>query len=151
MYTVFLQLVYSIRAKFCVLTFFRCHIWTSISSPVLLQLPTKHIFRDDRYPNLSCEVIRSQCINSSQPNMTHVTIKVDQPIKEGRIYKCEVVIEKRVNIVSGTYHYYYYEYVIKDTIEITTVYVTGARVIDCMHCSLYHAEFLFSFQWCHCQ
>ena len=58
--------------------------------------------------------------------MTHVTIKVDQPIKEGRIYKCEVVIEKRVNIVSGTYHYYYYDYVIKGTIEITTAYVTGA-------------------------
>ena len=56
--------------------------------------------------------------------MTRVTIKVNQLIKEGRIYKREVVIEGRVNTVSGTYHFYY-DYVIKGTIGITTVYVTG--------------------------
>ena len=64
---------------------------------------------------LSREEIRSQYINISQPDMTRVTIKVNQPIKEGRIYK---------NIVSGAYHFYY-DYVIKGTIGITTVYVTG--------------------------
>ena len=39
--------------------------------------------------------------------MTRVTIKVNQLIKEGRIYKREVVIEGRVNTVSGTYHFCY--------------------------------------------
>ena len=56
--------------------------------------------RDD--PNLSREVIRSQ-YTSSQQDMTRVTVKVEQPIKEGRLYRCVVVVEGRRNIVSGTY------------------------------------------------
>ena len=53
-------------------------------------------------PNLSREVIRSQ-YTSSKPDMTRVTVEVDQPIREERLYRCEVVIEGRKNIVSGTY------------------------------------------------
>ena len=53
-------------------------------------------------PNLSREVIRSQ-YTSSQPDMTRVTVKVDQPTREERMYRCEVVVEGRDNIVSGTY------------------------------------------------
>ena len=33
-------------------------------------------------PNLSREVIRSQYVNSSQPDMTRVTVKVEQPREE---------------------------------------------------------------------
>ena len=53
-------------------------------------------------PNLSREVIRSQYVSSSQPDMTIVIIKVDQP-REDRSYRCEVVVEGRKGIVSGTY------------------------------------------------
>ena len=58
--------------------------------------------RDD--PNLSREVIRYQ-YTSSQPDMTRVTVKVDQPVREERLYRCEVVIEGRKNIISGIYDY----------------------------------------------
>ena len=58
--------------------------------------------RDDS--NLSREVIRSQ-YTSSQPDKTRVTVKVDQPTREERLYRCEVVIEGRMGIVSGTYAY----------------------------------------------
>ena len=57
--------------------------------------------RDD--PNLSREVIRSQYVNSSQPDMTRVTVKVVQTTREGGDYACQVFVEGRVNIVSGTY------------------------------------------------
>ena len=56
-------------------------------------------------PNLSREVIRSQYISGSQPDMTRVTVKVDQQIREVRLYRCEVVVEGRKNIVSGTYNH----------------------------------------------
>ena len=56
------------------------------------------------HPNLSRKVIRSR-YTSSQPDMTSITVKVDQPIREGRIYRCEVYVEGRKNIVSGTYAY----------------------------------------------
>ena len=54
-------------------------------------------------PNLSREVIRSQYVNSSQPDMTRVTVKVVQTTREGGDYACQVFVEGRVNIVSGTY------------------------------------------------
>ena len=54
------------------------------------------------HPDLSRKVIRSR-YTSSQPDMTSVTVKVDQPIREGRIYRCEVYVEGRKNIDSGTY------------------------------------------------
>ena len=52
-------------------------------------------------PNLSREVIRSQYVNSSQPDMTRVTVKVEQPREEGT-YQCEVTVEGRVHIDSNT-------------------------------------------------
>ena len=55
------------------------------------------------HPNLSREVIRSQYVNSSQPDMTRVTVKVDQPFREERTYICQVTVEGRVNIVNGFY------------------------------------------------
>ena len=54
------------------------------------------------HPNLSRKVIRSR-YTSSQPDKTRITVKVDQPIREGRTYRCEVDVEGRKNIVSGTY------------------------------------------------
>ena len=54
------------------------------------------------HPNLSRKVIRSR-YTSSQPDMTRITVKVDQPIREKRTYRCEVYVEGRKNIVSGTY------------------------------------------------
>ena len=64
-----------------------------------------HNERSDDHPNLSREVIRSQYVNSSQPDMTRVTIKVVQPIRVERIYTCQVNVEGRMNIVSGNYEY----------------------------------------------
>ena len=55
------------------------------------------------HPNLLREVIRSYYANSSKPDMTRVTVKVEQPIKEERFYECEVTVEGRGNIISGTY------------------------------------------------
>ena len=55
------------------------------------------------HPNLSREVIRSYYGSSSQPDMTRVSVKLEQPFKEERTYECEVTVEERANIVSGTY------------------------------------------------
>ena len=64
---------------------------------------TKIEFLDKRdHPNLSREVIRSR-YTSSQPDTTRITVKVNQPFREERIYRCEVVVEGREGIVSGTY------------------------------------------------
>ena len=71
------------------------------------------------FPTLSREVIRSQYINSSQPDMTRVTVKVVQNNREGGTYACQVTVEGRVNIVSGTY-----EQTTKG-IGVTDVIVTG--------------------------
>ena len=57
--------------------------------------------RDD--PILSREVIRSQYVNSSQPDMTRVTVKVVHLTREEGMYVCKVTVEGRVNIVSGDY------------------------------------------------
>ena len=54
--------------------------------------------------NLLREVIRSR-YTSSQPDMTRITVMVDQPIREGRTYRCEVFVEGREGIVNGTYTY----------------------------------------------
>ena len=59
--------------------------------------------RDD--PNLSREMIRSQYVNSSQPDMTRVTVKVVQNTREGGTYACQVTVEGRGNIVSGDYNH----------------------------------------------
>ena len=57
------------------------------------------------HPSLSREVIRSQYINSSQPDMTRVTVEIVQPIREERIYTCWVTTEGRRNINYGNYDY----------------------------------------------
>ena len=62
--------------------------------------------RDD--PNLSREVIRSQYVDSSQPDMTHVTITVNQP-REERAYLCEATVEGRVYIDGNNINKYKYD------------------------------------------
>ena len=57
--------------------------------------------RDD--PNLSREVIRSQYVNSLKPDMTRVTVQVVQNTEKKGIYACQVFVEGRVNIASGSY------------------------------------------------
>ena len=80
----------------------------------------KKVFFDVRdSPNLSREVIRSYYGSSSQPDMTRVSVRVEQPSKENEMYECEVTVEGCGNIVSGTYT--------RDNkgSGITTVTVTG--------------------------
>ena len=55
------------------------------------------------HPKLSREAIRSQYVSSSQPDMTRVIVKESQATKQEGIYACQVFVEGRVNIVSGTY------------------------------------------------
>ena len=65
---------------------------------------TKTVFFDKRDdPDLSREVIRSYYSGSSQPDMIRVSVNVEQPFKEARMYECEVTVEGRVNIDSGAY------------------------------------------------
>ena len=52
---------------------------------------------------LSYHVIRSQYIDSSQPDMTHVTVRLPPQPRENRTYICTVTVEGRVNISSGNY------------------------------------------------
>ena len=62
------------------------------------------LFFDVRdHPKLSHEVISSYYGSVSQPDMTRVSVEVEQPFKEARTYECEVTVEGRVNIDSGTY------------------------------------------------
>ena len=83
----------------------------------------KKVFFDVRdSPSLSREVIRSYYGSNSQPDMTRVSVRVEQPSKENEMYKmyaCEVTVEGHGNIVSGTYT--------RDNkgSGITTVTVTG--------------------------
>ena len=64
----------------------------------------KKVFFDVRdSPSLSREVIRSFYGSSSQPDMTRVSVRVEQPSKKNEVYECEVTVEGRMNIVSGTY------------------------------------------------
>ena len=48
------------------------------------------------------EVIRSQYINSSQPDMTRLSFIQTRP-RIGATYQCTVTVEGRRNIASGTY------------------------------------------------
>ena len=82
---------------------------------------TKTKFFDvrDYHPKVSREAIRSQYVNSSQPDMTRVTVEVKQIIDVQRSYECEVTVEGRRNITSGTY-----SHDIKGS-NITTVTFTG--------------------------
>ena len=49
------------------------------------------------------DVIRSHYINSSLPDMTHVTVRLPPQPKEGRTFTCTVTVEGRTNIASGDY------------------------------------------------
>ena len=71
--------------------------YSGATNPLLFNI------RDD-HPNLSREVIRSQYVNSSQPDMACVTIKINQP-REKRTYECEVTVEGRVHIDSTNYNH----------------------------------------------
>ena len=55
------------------------------------------------HPKLSREVIRSQYVNSSQPDMTHVIVKVERSKTQTGTYACEVTVEGRVNIHNSGY------------------------------------------------
>ena len=57
--------------------------------------------RDDN-TQLSCKIIKSYYGNCSQPDMTHVSVKVEQRFKEERTYECAVTVEGRVNIAGST-------------------------------------------------
>ena len=49
--------------------------------------------RDDDHPNLSREVIRPYYGSSSQSDMTRVSVRIKQLIKEEIFYECEVTVE----------------------------------------------------------
>ena len=79
--------------------------------------------RDD-ITQLSRKIIRSYYGSDSQPDMTRVSVKVDQPIKEKRTYECEVTVEGIVNIaVSGILA------LDKKGNGLTSVTITGKRLI----------------------
>lgn len=48
------------------------------------------------------DVVRSQYVSSSQPDMTRVRARMTQP-REPRAYTCQVTVEGRVGIGSGAY------------------------------------------------
>ena len=50
------------------------------------------------------EVIRSQYISSSQPDMTRLSFNQTRP-RIGATYQCTVTVEGRRNIASGTYNF----------------------------------------------
>ena len=77
-----------------------------------------HNVRSD-HPKLLREVIRSQYVDSLQPDITRVTVKVEQP-REDRTYACDVTVEGRVNINGNTN----YAHAIKGT-GISTVMISG--------------------------
>ena len=59
-------------------------------------------FNQRNDPNLSREVIRSQYVSSSQPDITRVSVKLEQQRVE-EMYRCGVTVEGRTGIASGTY------------------------------------------------
>ena len=68
------------------------------------RVPVSTFFNFRDHLHLSREVIRSQYTNS-QPDITRVTVKVEQPMRVQRFYRCEVVVEGREHIGSGNYDY----------------------------------------------
>ena len=56
-------------------------------------------------PRVTREVIRSRYINSSQPDMTRVTVRLDPQPRVERIYTCTVTVEARINIAIGNYDF----------------------------------------------
>ena len=81
------------------------------------------------HPGLSREVIRSHYINSSYPDMTHVTLTQTSP-RQPRTYTCTVTVEGRVNIVNGVYNFD------NKGSGTTTVSITGECACD--YCTQFH-------------
>ena len=73
---------------------------------------------------LSYNVIMSQYIDSLQPDMTDITVRLPPQPRENRTYTCTVTVEGHVNISSGNYMS-----VVKGT-RSSTVKVTGEEVSD---------------------
>ena len=67
------------------------------------------------------EVIRSQYISSSQPDMTRLSFNQTRP-RIGATYQCTVTVEGRRNIASGSTGVYDFDVLGNDTSSIT---VTG--------------------------
>ena len=67
------------------------------------------------------EVIRSQYINSSQPDMTRLSFNQTRP-RIGATYQCTVTVEGRRNIASGSTGIYNFDVLGSGTSSIT---VTG--------------------------
>ena len=57
----------------------------------------------DPDPRITREVIRSRYISSDEPDMTRVTVRPDPQPRVGATYFCEVEVESRTGIASGTY------------------------------------------------
>ena len=57
------------------------------------------------HSRLTREVIRSRYISSTQPDMTHVTVRPDPQPRSGATYNCTVFVEGRTNILSGGYDF----------------------------------------------
>ena len=58
--------------------------------------------RDD--PRLTREVIRSRYISTTEPDMTHVTVRLDTQPRVGATYTCTVTVEGRShNFVKGVH------------------------------------------------
>ena len=72
------------------------------SGPAVTLLNTR-----DPNPKLDREVIRSRYINSTLPDMTRVTVRLDPQPREVTVatYTCFVHVESRINIASGIYDY----------------------------------------------
>ena len=66
------------------------------------------------------EVIESQYIDSTQPDMTRVTVKLYTEPRLVGVYTCTVIVESRVNIASGIY-----DFDPRGTPGSSTVTVTG--------------------------
>ena len=88
------------------------NITISLSFTVSFGPPSRIRFARDsvqlfntRYPTplFTREVIRSQYINSTHPDMSRVTVNLDSQPRVGAIYICTVTVEGRTDIASGTY------------------------------------------------
>ena len=62
------------------------------------------VSRETGLSELSREVIRSHYVNSSQPDMTRISIKISQT-RVQRTYTCTVTVESRVNINNNMYDF----------------------------------------------
>ena len=59
---------------------------------------------DNDLSSITREVIRSRYINSTLPDMTHVTFRPDPQPREVATYHCSVIVESRNNIPHNNYN-----------------------------------------------